>query len=1057
MESGINVLHLRFNLRCVHMLIYIMAETHTFLFTVILIFFTIFFFFSIDIANAKIIFQADFESGSIDLEQMYPFSEYRRTDDVRGQESNLERWKSFGNGVVSNPVRSGNYAVKFKLDYDPEKVYVKHQLNTEDIGMFKLSNEYWIGFSVFFPSNWEADVLDNQELVLQFHGIPDLSLGEPYRPPPLALDIRGDKLRWVSRWDPKPLSIGSTPYPDGGREIVWEEDITKGKWIDFVMNIRWSYESDGFLKIWKDGTPVVDRVGPNAYNDKGGTNGPLFGIYKWLWQKEEPSRIFQRIVYHDEVRVGDSSSSYDEVAPLGAPKNTNQPAQLTTPAPNSQLTQSSTTFNWTTGTNVTAYWLGVGTTQVSIENDPWGDIYAQSTGTNTQATVTGIPINGSTLYVRLWSKIDGAWQTTDYTYQTINTPTNQPAQLTTPAPNSQLTQSSTTFNWTTGTNVTSYWLGVGTTQASIENDPWGDIYAQTTETNTQATVSGIPINGSTLYVRLWSKIDGAWQTTDYTYQTTLPSDTQSPTTPTNLTATPISSSQINLSWTQSTDNIAVTGYKIYRDGTQITTVTGTTYQNINLTPSTTYTYTVSAYDAAGNDSGQTAGVQGTTLVQPTGNISGNFFKQHSTWYEKIPANPVLNPNSQDYVDHMTTLKGPLKAVGYSRTDYSSPLYFATESDPVVDLDILPCNPPGNTNRCDRIAYFGYNLNVLMPPDALPASGDDGHIFIISPDQKTLYDMNARASGWPTEVKVIKQFDLTGDGIQQPWGNGGPTDPSAGNASVAAVTRLHGIATYDEVKSGVINHVLAMVMGGTRPDGISCPGTVYPSVTSNCGWTGGQYPPQLGHRFQLDPTLDLDDPANFGGSPLSVGEKVIAKAMQEYGAIYMENGGGVAVYLEGLEHDLTRDWSDVEVDISGDGIILRENLRLIEPLMPGCWDGIDNDNDGFTDFEGGDPQCYGYNDWSELSECSDGLNNDADDLIDYPNDPGCSSLADDDEDSAPTPTLQADLNNDGAVNAMDWSIMNTRWNTSDTTADINNDGIVNTIDWSVMNREWGNTA
>src|SRR3989338_1194728 len=47
------------------------------------------------------------------------------------------------------------------------------------------------------------------------------------------------------------------------------------------------------------------------------------------------------------------------------------------------------------------------------------------------------------------------------------------------------------------------------------------------------------------------------------------SDTQAPTVPTNLTATAVSSSQINLSWTASTDNVAVTGYKIYRAGTQI--------------------------------------------------------------------------------------------------------------------------------------------------------------------------------------------------------------------------------------------------------------------------------------------------------------------------------------------------------------------------------------------------------------------------------------------------------------------------------------------------------
>ena len=79
-------------------------------------------------------------------------------------------------------------------------------------------------------------------------------------------------------------------------------------------------------------------------------------------------------------------------------------------------------------------------------------------------------------------------------------------------------------------------------------------------------------------------------------------DLTAPSTPTSLQGTTISTSQINLSWNASTDNVGVTGYKIYRDGIQITTTANTTFQDAGLSPSTTYSYTVSAYDAAGNDS-----------------------------------------------------------------------------------------------------------------------------------------------------------------------------------------------------------------------------------------------------------------------------------------------------------------------------------------------------------------------------------------------------------------------------------------------------------------------
>jgi chitodextrinase len=101
--------------------------------------------------------------------------------------------------------------------------------------------------------------------------------------------------------------------------------------------------------------------------------------------------------------------------------------------------------------------------------------------------------------------------------------------------------------------------------------------------------------------------------------TSLP-DTTPPSTPTNLTATAISTSQVNLAWSASTDTggSGLAGYKIYRGGTQIATTAGTSYSNTGLTASTNYSYTVSAYDAAGNNSAQSGSVSATTqAVAPT--------------------------------------------------------------------------------------------------------------------------------------------------------------------------------------------------------------------------------------------------------------------------------------------------------------------------------------------------------------------------------------------------------------------------------------------------------
>src|SRR6476620_622296 len=81
-------------------------------------------------------------------------------------------------------------------------------------------------------------------------------------------------------------------------------------------------------------------------------------------------------------------------------------------------------------------------------------------------------------------------------------------------------------------------------------------------------------------------------------------DTTAPAAPTGLTAGPPTATSVPLSWTAATDNVAVTGYQVYRDGASapVQTITGTTYTDTALSPNTTYSYTVKAIDGAGNQS-----------------------------------------------------------------------------------------------------------------------------------------------------------------------------------------------------------------------------------------------------------------------------------------------------------------------------------------------------------------------------------------------------------------------------------------------------------------------
>src|SRR5205823_9696318 len=85
-----------------------------------------------------------------------------------------------------------------------------------------------------------------------------------------------------------------------------------------------------------------------------------------------------------------------------------------------------------------------------------------------------------------------------------------------------------------------------------------------------------------------------------------------PTVPNAPAATAPSQNQVDLTWTASTDNVGVAGYTVYRNGVKVGTVTTPGYTDNGVVASTTYTYTVDAFDADGNHSVQSVGTSVTT-------------------------------------------------------------------------------------------------------------------------------------------------------------------------------------------------------------------------------------------------------------------------------------------------------------------------------------------------------------------------------------------------------------------------------------------------------------
>ncbi|MCX7824555.1 MAG: hypothetical protein N2689_03255 [Verrucomicrobiae bacterium] len=176
-------------------------------------------------------------------------------------------------------------------------------------------------------------------------------------------------------------------------------------------------------------------------------------------------------------------------------------ARMLSPANGTTLADGSATFIWDAGVGATQYALWVGSSPNSH------DLYA-GVETSLSRTLT-LPADGRTLHVTLWSWINGAWQSNAYTYTAYTQPGLVKAKVISPTNGSNLTSTSLELVWDAGEGVTQYALWVG-------SRPMGfDIFARVV-TGLTRTVT-VPADGRTIYVTLWSFLDGVWQPNFYTY------------------------------------------------------------------------------------------------------------------------------------------------------------------------------------------------------------------------------------------------------------------------------------------------------------------------------------------------------------------------------------------------------------------------------------------------------------------------------------------------------------------------------------------------------------
>ncbi len=329
--------------------------------------------------------------------------------------------------------------------------------------------------------------------------------------------------------------------------------------------------------------------------------------------------------YSYRVRATDAAgnlSAYSNVATtatLALPDTTPPSAPSNLAA--TVISVSQINLSWTASTD------NVGVTNYLVERCAGASCtsFAQI-ATSTTTTYNNTGLTASTSYSYRVRATDAAGNLSGYSNVVTaatpalpdTTPPSAPSNLAATA----ISVSQINLSWTASTD------NVGVTNYLVERCSGASCtsFAQIA-TSTTTSYSNTGLTASTSYSYRVRATDGAGNLSGYSNAATaatpaLP-DTTPPSAPSNLVASVISASQINLSWTASADNIGVTNYLVERCAgtgcasfTQIATSTATTYNNTTLAASTPYSYRVRATDAAGNLSAYSNTASGTTQAAP---------------------------------------------------------------------------------------------------------------------------------------------------------------------------------------------------------------------------------------------------------------------------------------------------------------------------------------------------------------------------------------------------------------------------------------------------------
>ncbi len=258
----------------------------------------------------------------------------------------------------------------------------------------------------------------------------------------------------------------------------------------------------------------------------------------------------------------------------------------------------------------------------------------------------------------------------------------------------------------------------------------------------------------------------------------------------------------------------------------------------------------------------------------------HLYSSESHFNTKIDPNATIDPNSAKYVQAMIEAAQPQPWAVLSLKQYNTTVFVADENTPRYDV-FLPCGEYWQLG-------INYLQNVPIPDYAEPTYDIDGENRPIKAgkcgensdmdNNMVILDLVNRCEFdfWQVR-KVNGEWEAS-------WGNSISMD-SKGVYEFGLSTRgsgfafLGGVIWPDELQNGSINHALVFNYSLTKSNG------PVPPATESDGEVNRDDALPEGAHLRLDPTLDLNT------LNLTTAEKIICKAMQEYGMYLCDNGGG----------------------------------------------------------------------------------------------------------------------------------------------------------------------